>query len=143
MDIKKWLSRAYKIEQQITSKREQIEKWNSLAQKVTSNPQAVPVQGGYNESRLEKACCEIADIETEITKQLADLISAQKEISETISRVPFTTSRILLEQRYIICKGWEDIAEFMNYSAVYVKRDLHRQALLDIAPFIKDPTKYH
>jgi DNA-directed RNA polymerase specialized sigma24 family protein len=136
MDTKKWLNRAYKIEQQIASKREQIDKWRLLAQRVTSNPQAVPVQGGFNESKLETVCVEIADIETEIEKQMLDLIRTKNEIRKTIEKVPYTNSRLLLENRYLNGYSWETIAEIMNYNVRHITKTLHPQALNDIEPYI-------
>ena len=94
MDVKQWLLRAYRIDQQIQSKNEQIEMWETLAQKVTSDPSALPGGGGGYSSRVETYCIRIAGA-----------------------------------QRHLLCKGREDIAEFMGYCVEYVKRDIHRQAL--------------
>ncbi len=129
MDIKQWLSRAYRIDQQIQSKNEQIEMWESLAQKVTSDPSAQPGGGGMHSSRGETYCIKIADAQMEIERQRDELINVRREIEEAISRVQSVTLRLLLEQRYLLCKGWEDIADFMGYCVEYVKRDIHKQAL--------------
>ena len=93
MDVKQWLSRAYRIDQQIQSKNEQIEVWESLG------------------------------------RHRDELINVRREIEEAINKVQNVTLRLLLEQRYLLCKGWEDIADFMGYCVEYVKRDIHKQAL--------------
>lgn len=130
MDVKQWLSRAYRIDQQIQSKNEQIEMWESLAQKVTSDPSAQPGGGGgVHSSRVETYCIKIADTQTEIERQRDELINVRREIEEAINKVQNVTLRLLLEQRYLLCKGWEDIADFMGYCVEYVKRDIHKQAL--------------
>ena len=129
MDVKQWLLRAYRIDQQIQSKNEQIEMWETLAQKVTSDPSALPGGGGGYSSRVETYCIKIADSQAEIERQRDELISVRREIEEAINKVQNVTLRLLLEQRYLLCKGWEDIAEFMGYCVEYVKRDIHRQAL--------------
>lgn len=129
MDVKQWLMRAYRIDQQIQSKNEQIEIWESLARKATSDPSALPGGGGVHFNRLETYCIKIADAQTEIERQRDELINVRREIEEAISKVQNVTLRLLLEQRYLLCKGWEDIAEFMGYCVEYVKRDIHKQAL--------------
>ena len=129
MDVKQWLMRAYRIDQQIRSKNEQIEIWESLARKATSDPSALPGGGGGHFNRLETYCIKIADAQTEIERQRDELINVRREIEEAISKVQNVTLRLLLEQRYLLCKGWEDIAEFMGYCVEYVKRDIHKQAL--------------
>ena len=130
MDVKQWLSRAYRIDQQIQSKNEQIEMWETLAQKVTSDPSAQPGGGGgVHSSRVETYCIKIADAQTEIERQRDELINVRREIEEAINKVQNVTLRLLLEQRYLLCKGWEDIADFMGYCVEYVKRDIHKQAL--------------
>lgn len=129
MDVKQWLSRAYKIDQQIQSKREQIEMWNTLAQKVTSDPSALPCSGGGFTSRVETYCIKIADAQTEIEKQIDELIDIKREIEDVVAKVEDRALRLLLEQRYLLCKDWEEIADFMGYCVDYVKRELHREAL--------------
>ncbi len=130
MDVKQWLLRAYRIDQQIQSKNEQIEMWETLAQKVTSNPSAQPGgSGGTNYSRVENYCIKIADAQMEIERQRDELIRVRQEIEAAINKVQNITLRLLLEQRYLLCKNWEDIADFMGYCVEYVKRDLHKQAL--------------
>lgn len=130
MDVKQWLSRAYKIDQQIQSKLELIEIWKELACKATVNYQNTGggKSSGYS-NRVEEYGCKIADAQAEIEKQLAELIDIKREIEDTITRVKDTTLRVLLEQRYLVGKSWEEIAEFMGYCAEYIKRDVHRDAL--------------
>lgn len=130
MDVKKWLSRAYRIDQQIQSKLEMIELWKGLANKTTANYQSTGggKPSGYS-NRLEEYCCKIVDAQTEVENQLAELIDIKREIEEVITKVKDTTLRVLLEQRYLVGKGWEEIADFMGYCTEYIKRDVHRDAL--------------
>jgi len=137
IEVKKWLSRAYRIEQQIQSKTEQIEVWKSLANKMTSNLSLINSGSGDN-SRMETYCIKIADAQAEITRQQIELINVRKEIEDTINKVQNVTSRLLLEQRYLLCKSWEDIAEFMELSVEYIKRKLHSQAIKDITKILQN-----
>lgn len=129
MDAKKWLSRANKIDQQITSKYEQMEMWRMLAAKMSSNLNSEPVKGGSNESRVENYSVKIADAEAEVKQQLNELVSVKKEISDAVNSLPDYACRVLLEQRYLLGKSWTDIAIFMGYSVKYVTYKLHPEAL--------------
>ncbi len=135
-EIKQWLSRAYKIEQQIQSKSEQIEVWKSLAQKMTSNLSMFGGGSGDN-NRMETYCNKIADAQTEITRQQLELINVRKEIEETINKVTDIILRLLLEQRYLLCKSWKEISEFMNLSIDYIKKELHRQSLRAVGEILQ------
>ncbi len=135
-EIKQWLSRAYKIEQQIQSKTEQIEVWKSLANKMTSNLSLINGGSGDN-CRMETYCNKIADAQAEITKQQIELINVRREIEDTINKVTDVILRLLLEQRYLLCKSWREIAEFMNLSIDYIKKELHRQALRAVGEILQ------
>ena len=129
MDVKHWLLRGFRIAPRVQSEHEQLAMWDTLAPKVPSDPSALPGGGGGYSSRVETYCIKIADAQAEIERQRDELISVRREIEEAINKVQNVTLRLLLEQRYLLCKGWEDIAEFMGYCVEYVKRDIHRQAL--------------
>jgi hypothetical protein len=129
MNVKEWLNRAYKIDQQMRSKREQIEQWELLAVRITGDPAAVHSGGAGHANRIEAYGIKIADACAEIEKQLEELINIKRETGVFIQRIGNTTSRVLLEQRYLVCKNWGDIAEFMGYTEEYTKLDLHRTAL--------------
>lgn len=135
-EVKQWLSRAFKIGQQIQSKTEQIEVWKSLANKMTSNLSTFN-SGSGEKFRMETYCIKIADAQAEITAQQIELINIHKEIEYTINKVQNVTSRLLLEQRYLLCKSWDIIAEFMGLSVDYVKRKLHSQAIEDITKILQ------
>lgn len=131
MDVKEWLYRAYKIDQQIKSKQEQIEMWETLASRITSDPAALPASGGGYANRVENYSIKIADAQSEIEKQLQDLVEIKRDTGLFIQRIKNTTSRVLLEQRYLVCKSWGDIADFMGYTEQYIKLDLHKAALAE------------
>ena len=137
MNVKSWLSRANKIDQQITSKYEQIEMWRNLAAKMSSNLVSEHVNGGNNEGRLEIYCIKIADAEADIKRQLNELVTIKKEISDVVNSLEDYSHRILLEQRYLLCKSWEDIANFMGYSIRYITYRLHTEALEYVRLHIK------
>lgn len=138
MDIKKWLSRAYKIDIQIVSKEEQIEMWRNLANKTTASYGSVGGSSGGVSHRLEEYCCKIADAEMELEKEKTALVDIKQEIKATIDKVSDVCHRVLLEQRYLMSKSWIEIADFMGYTEQYVKQDVHSQGLQQIRKILCD-----
>ena len=84
--------------------------------------------------------CALPISQAEIARQQIELINVRKEIEDTINKVQNVTSRLLLEQRYLLCKSWEDIADFMELSVEYIKRRLHSQAIKDITKILQKST---
>ena len=130
-DVRGWLNRAHKIDQQIKSKQEQIEKWAELATNIARDPASLNTSGGVRSSAAETYGIKIADICAEIDRQLKELIDIKHEIELFIGNIESVTCRILLEQRYLLCKNWSDIAEFMGYTEQYIKQNLHEMAIED------------
>lgn len=138
MNAKEWLSRVCKIDQQIISKQEQIEKWRTLAESITNDPSAIPAgNGGKRTSKVEKNCIKIADAQLDIEKQIVKLVDIKREIAEAIDKMISYTYRILLEQRYLLCKSWEELAVFMGYTVRHITKNLHPAALRAVEYFIK------
>lgn len=139
LNAKEWLSRGFKIDNQIASKLEQIERWRDLAEKTTISFGGMSYSGGGDgNSRIEEYCVKIADAEREVQKELNRLVDIECEITSLIGKIRTTTQRILLEQRYLCNKEWSNIAEFMNYTEQYIKQDLHKIALREVEKLLNE-----
>ena len=128
MTKKEYLGQAYRIDQRINSKIEQIASLRILAAKATSTLGSEPVSGTRNVHRMEDVICKIVMLENEINAEIDHLVDLKREIREVISAVKNLECQTLLELRYLCFKTWEQIAVQMNYSTKYVF-DLHRTAL--------------
>jgi hypothetical protein len=124
---KQWLQRAYNIDRQIKSKQEMIQMWRGLAERITPTYQDTAIQSS-GVSRTEKYLQLIADAEAEVEQNLNTLIIIKKEIGSIIQLISNSNYKVLLEQRYILCKKWEDIADFMDYSTENIFK-MHGDAL--------------
>ena len=86
MDAREFLSRAWKIETQIQSRAEQIERLRSLACRVT------PQYGGAGGSRfrnvtaMEDTILRIQEAELELNRRIDHLVDAKREIAAVIWR---------------------------------------------------------
>ena len=128
MTIKEYLSQAYRIDQRINSKLEQVQSLRELAEKATSTLSDTPCSGNGNKQKIESVIVKIIDLEHEIDEEIDRLIYLNKDIVSLIKRVKNPEYQTLLELRYLNFKTWEQIASEMHYSIQHTFR-IHDKAL--------------
>ena len=131
MKAKEYLSQAYRLDQRIDAKIEQVMSLRNLAAKATSTLSDVAPSGTRNVHRMEDIIMRIFDLENEINADIDILVALKREIVSTIKSVPNLEYQILLELRYLCFKPWEQIAVEMGYGIDNVFR-LHQKALKDL-----------
>jgi lambda repressor-like predicted transcriptional regulator len=122
------LSQAYRIDQRINSKLEQVSSLRELAVKASATLSDMPRSGTRNVQRMEEIIAKIVDIETEINNDIDSLISTKREVMSIIKGVAKPEYQSLLELRYLCFKTWEEIAVAMRYELRYLHK-LHGRAL--------------
>lgn len=127
-DAKDFLRQAYRIEQRIRAKHEQIQHMRELAERATSNTSAERTSGTPQHSKVETCVCAIIDLEADIKQSITELTTKRAQIQQTINTVPNTDYKLLLELRYLNFKSWDEIAEAMNYTYRWTLT-LHGRAL--------------
>ena len=128
MTIKEYLSQAYRIDQRINSKLEQVRSLRELAEKATSTLGDVPCSGNSNKQKMEGVIVKIIDLENEIDEEIDRLVDLKQEIVSMIKQVKNPEYQTLLELRYLCFRTWEQIAVEMSYDLSWVHR-LHNKAL--------------
>ena len=131
MDVKEYLGQAYRIDQEISSKLEQISSLRGLATKATTVLGAEPVSGSRDPHRLQKAIDRMVDLENEINKDVDCLVETKRKIMGIVGRLGNADHRILLELRYLCFNSWADIAEKMGFGLRWV-HILHGRALAEV-----------
>ena len=131
MTAKEYLSQAYRIDQRINSKLEQVDSLRNLATKATATFSDTPPSGTRNVHRMEDVICKIVLLEEEINAEIDRLVDLKREICAAIHLVKNPECQMLLELRYLCFKTWDEIAGQLNYSTKYIF-DLHRSALKKI-----------
>ena len=131
MKAKEYLSQAYRLDQRIDAKIEQVMSLRNLAAKATSSLSDAMPSGTRNIHRMEDIIMRIFDLENEINADIDALVALKREIVSTIKSVPNLEYQILLELRYLCFKPWEQIAVEMGYGIDNVFR-LHQKALKDL-----------
>ena len=134
---KKYLSQAFGLNQRIESKIDQIAILNDLATKATVTYSDMPKSPNRAGSRMEDAICKIIDLEVEINKDIDQLVDLKSDITHLIKKVNTHEYQIVLEQRYLCFKTWEQISVDLGYSIQHTFR-LHDQALREAAKVYKD-----
>ena len=97
MNAKEYLGQAYRLDQRINSKLQQIESLRSLTQKVTASCDGEPVSHTRNVSSLE------------------DTIIRLMNFAALIDKVRNESYRLILEKRYLCFLPWDQIAAYLHY----------------------------
>lgn len=120
MTAKEYLGQAYRLDQRISTKLQQIDSLRSLTRKVTASYDGEVVSHTRNVHSLEDAIIRLMEAEEEINRQIADLIQLKIEIGATIDQVHNESYRLILEKRYLCFLPWDQIAAEMHYSRRWV-----------------------
>jgi len=136
MNAKEYLSQAYRIDQRINSKLEQVMSLRALLGKATGTLTGAPKAATPNPHSMEDTICKMVDMENEINDDIDTLVDLKAEIMACIKQVGNPEYQTLLELRYLCFKNWEDISTEMDYSLRRLY-ELHNLALEQI--FFKSP----
>jgi len=131
MTAKEYLGQAYRIDQRINSKLEQLQSLRYLATKASAVLTTDPISSTRNVHSMEDVIIKIADLKSEISADLCQLIDTKREIVTVIKCVENNELQTLLELRYLCFKNWEQIAVEMHLDLRWIHR-LHNRALNEI-----------
>ena len=131
MTAKEYLSQAYRIDQRINSKLEQITSLRELAKKATSTLTDTPRSPNRGNQSMENVIIKMIDLETEINSDIDTLVDLKREIVTVIKGVESPEHQTLLELRYLCFKSWEQIAVDMGYNSKYIFH-IHDTALIKV-----------
>ena len=128
LSAKEYLSQAYQIDKRINSKLEQVRSLRELSTKATSVTPEAPTSKSKNVHRLEDVIVKIMDFESEINKDIDELVELKREIDSVIRKVEPVELQTILELRYLSLQPWEQIAVTLHLDIRWVHRK-HKKAL--------------
>ena len=134
-EMKEYLSQAFRIDQRIQSKMEQVASLNDLATRATATYSDMPGSETRNLHRMEDAILSIIELEAEINEDICKLVQTKKDIVHKIKAVQNTEYQTLLELRYLCFYSWEKVAVEMEYDLRYLHK-LHRKAFEQCSAFV-------
>ena len=135
-DIKAWLNRAKRIDDEVNALIKEQEKAlirATSAGNAFGNERVQATKKNVSEGRF----IAYAEYSRVIDERIDELYAVKCEILNTIRLVDSSTLRTLLELRYLCFDTWESIADKMGYSYVHIVHNLHPQALKKIKELIE------
>lgn len=131
MTAKEYLGQAYRLDQRINSKLEQVLSLRDLTTKATATMSDMPGGGSRNVYKMQDIIGKIIDLENEINADIDQLVDLKREMVAAIKTVENPEYQTLLELRYLCFKTWEQIAVDMGYSTRNIYK-LHDTAIATI-----------
>lgn len=128
MTAKQYLGQIRKIDQCIESKIEQLAVLRSQAVKATAVISDTPRSGNGQSDPVGGVVAQMVDLQGELGSTIQDLMETKQQAMRLIDRVPTAEHRVVLQQRYLCGKAWEDIADEMCYSVRWITT-LHGRAI--------------
>ncbi|MDR7870322.1 MAG: hypothetical protein RIN55_05650 [Tissierellaceae bacterium] len=125
-----YLSQYKYLNKNIDRKIKELEDWRSKIFNVTGTISDMP-RSGNRSNLIENGIATIDEIESNINKDIDDLVDLRKEIEYKINSVKNLQLRELLKCRYLDCQKWEEIAYKNNYTWQWAYK-LHERALDEI-----------
>lgn len=135
MTAKEYLSQAYRIDQRINSKLEQVGSLRALATKATATISNTPPSGSRDIQPMEGIIVKIFALENEINTDIDALVDLKREIVGVIKSIENPEYQTLLELRYLCFFSWEKVAVEMDYDLRYLHK-LHGKALAQCEAYI-------
>lgn len=141
MNAKEYMNQAYRLDQRINSKLEQLESLNALATKSTTSLDGMPKSSRKSKSPMAETVVKIVDLQKEINQDIDRLVDLKREYIKIIKEVENPEHQMILEKRYLCFKTWEQIAVDLGYSIQHIYRK-RNEALRKIKlPIKKDESK--
>ncbi len=131
MTTKEYLSQAYRIDQRIDSKLEQVLSLRALLGKATATLTETPRSATLDPRSMEDVVAKMVDLETEINEDIDTLVDLKQEITRVIKGVENPEHQTLLELRYLCFRRWEDIAVELGYTSRHMFR-IHDLAVTSV-----------
>ncbi len=128
MSAEEFLSRAYRIDQQIQSKIAQLDRIRACASGSGLRYVDVKVQASGQDSRVENAVIRILEEEKALNDEIDRLVDTKREIREVINQVEDVDYRLLLEKRSLLFQTWMEICADLNMSLRWAQTR-HKEAV--------------
>lgn len=136
-----YLERIGKMDAMIETKREELERLRTLAEKITASVGGERVQASGNQQKLEDCVIKIVQAQNEINASIDRFVNYKKEAMELIDHACDADCIRLLYKRYFSYMKWEEIAVDMNYTYQWISGGLHQRALSQVQKALDERSK--
>ena len=132
MTVKEYLSQAFMLNRLINAKKARIQDLRDMQQWVGGTLSDMKVKTSKKTDKMAELTVNLLDLISDCTVDIRRLLAIQQEIEDLISAIAPSDCSLILYERYINLKHWEDIAYDNNYGWDAVHRR-HREGLLLIS----------
>lgn len=139
MTPKEYFQQIFELDKEINSmidERDKLMNQSIKATRITHDP----IYNNQVSSPTEDTIIKLFDHSNEINKYIDKLVELKIQISKEIMELENKNHRMVLRERYMCSKKWEDIAEEQNYDKSWIIR-LHGRALLEFKELNTDKFK--
>lgn len=136
MTTKEWLSRGWKLDNEINALLSEQKRAFDIACGTTTRISDDKVQASRGNS-AETKFINYLEYSKMIDDRIDELYAIKQEILKAINKLEDNTYRTLLIERYINFKTWENIAVDMNYCYKHIVHTLHPKSLKCIKEVIE------
>ena len=137
-EIRKWLNRAFYVNNKIKALEAVRERNRALATKCAASYESDGSTSGSQDNSKEKIIHEICDNDLAIRKELDSLVKIRTEISKKISGLENDELETILSMRYLGYMSMQQIADQMHYD----RRTIQRKYIIALDK-IKDVIECH
>ena len=137
MNALDFLSQAYRADQQIQSKVQQIDRLRATAGDIRMVYENGRVQSNSVTSRVEAAVMRIIEEEENINAEIDHLVDVKLQIRAVINQVEDVTLRLILGKRHLLFQPWEEIAIDLGITSRWAK-DRHKEALKAVERILEE-----
>ena len=138
-----FMSRAFRLEAQVQSKLQQIERLRSIASKVTSNTANEPVSHTRDVTEMQDAVIRIMEEEEILKTRIKMLMDVKKQIRDVIEQVDDVTLQLILEKRYLLYESIKEIAAGKTASMTYLSRCIQSVTRRTLSTICVPTSSYH
>lgn len=131
MTAKQYLRQALKLNDRIEYDKAELMRLWAVAEAVPTIDFEYERVQTSPQNKTEDIILQIVSLEERIRGEVKELVELKDNIRGLIEEVPDDTERLVLQGRYLLEKGWDEIAEDLNYHVRSVYR-IHGRALLHI-----------
>ena len=125
MNAKEFLQQAYFLDRQADLL---LKKSELLRKSLYGHGRSDTPCRSANSDGFSRTIAKVVDYEKKADELVRKLVNVRLEIEIAVAKVPDSRQREVLERRYLLYQGWNEIAEIMGYSQRQVFR-IHREAL--------------
>lgn len=135
--LRKYLSRGFTLSKSIKAKEDSINELRALLESMNSSIHLVKVQTSLKSDRIGSIIAQIADLEEEYLHEIEKRLEQWRVSKSLIATISNDNEKIIMEDRYINTKKWQDVASSNGYSEEGVKK-IDRIVLEKLVKYLKN-----